>query len=308
MDIKSKGGHWFRFADRDHALAVLATLDGWDAEQHQSGVLYPVGDAHVYEQGEVYTPTGETETVDGIEVPTTALKRGWFVCLLTPDILPPEGWEPWLYRWPDDQPPAMPGGWAEQMAACAEQAEDIDERLAIPATVPPRLTAEQREALAELRAQRIAAAESVAEARRVLDKIRERISTATAEIDGLPERRQRANATIQTLNETIATLRTDKDAQVAIAADTEQDRDTRQAARDEIERLNGEIDTTIAERDRLVVFRDAVAGYLDSLRADRTIAVEERTAAIAVLDAARADRDATKPALLAARGAVIRGA
>lgn len=310
MNIESQGAHWIRAKDRTHALALLATLDGAPEEWPESdGAFVSGADWWAYLHGTARVPTGETETVDGIEVPVMAEKQGYYLIIVTGDLLPPDGWEPWVFRWPDDQPwPVEIGGWREQMFACQEQAEDVDEQLAIPETVPPRPTAEQREQLAGLRAQRIAAAKAVAEARIAAEKARASVDSLNAEIDGLPERRQRANATIQDLNAAIAALRTDKDAQVAIAQDTGQDRETRQAARDEIDRLNGEIDTTIAERDRLVIWRDAVAGWLDSLRDQRDEAVAERTAAIAALDAARADRDATKADLLAARNAILAGA
>lgn len=309
MNIESNGAHWIRAKDRTHALALLASLDGSPEEWPESdGTFVSGADWWAYLHGTARVPTGETETVDDNEVPVMAEKRGYYLILVTGDLLPPDGWEPWVYLWPDDQPwPVEIGGWREQMLACQEQAEDVDEQLAIPDTVPPRPTAEQREALADIRAQMKAAAQSVAEARIAAEKARKSVDLLNAEIDGLPERRQRANATILVLNTTIAEIRDEKDAKVAIAQDTGQDRETRQAARDYIERLNAELNAAIEERDRLVVWRDSVVEWLDSLRDEKGAAVTKRTVAIAALDSARADRDSTKAALLAARDTILGG-
>lgn len=296
MDTAPHGAHWFRFADAAHAAAMFATLDGWDAETHQPGHIYPVGAVMLYDHGAAYAPTGET---DGEGNAIMAARPGHFACLITMgDILPPDGWGPWLWRFGDDEvPPAVPGGWREQVAACQELASVVAEDAAIPETVPPPLTPEQREARREARQARAAAQAEVIAQRRALEQLRARVDSLNAEITALPARRTAAVDRIADAQARRSTAVSERNAAVAVAQDETQDRDTRQAARDTRDALIAEIEAIDAALARDRAFRDAVAGLLTALRADRGALVIERDAAVAALAQARTDRDAAIAAL-----------
>lgn len=299
------GAHSFKFGSAAVALAALATLPGFDVEAHQLRIAEQTGEYVVVDWGVHHIETGNTVSVDGVEVPETAALPGHWVYLLTPDALPPEGWEAYTAVDRADAPLVEIGGWYGEQQDGQDQAEITDTAVVVTGA-PVAVTAEQREALRDIRAQRLAIIEPWQARIKALRTQREAVGAFNKAINtDLPGRSDEAQTRIQAIISERASLVTDRDAQAGIAADTEQPSAARQAARDERDRINGEIDKLIAEQASLVALRQSIAASLPGMRADRTAAIAERATMFASVQADRPGVLSALAALRAQRDAIL---
>lgn len=258
------GAHAFKFADAATALASLATLPGFIADEHQLRVAEKHGAYTVVDWGTQYRETGNTVTVDGIDVPETEAIPGHWVYLLTPDALPPEGWEPFSAVDRADAPLVEIGGHYALQQDSQDLAEITDDT--VPTGTPPKLTDKQKEALQDIRSQRLAIIEPWLTSIQALNDKRRELESLPKSIAAAITARDKAVNQINTLATARDQVIADKDVQVAIAADAGRPSQNRQAASEERDRLNDEIDRVRDEITSLDDLRDSLNTTISTLQ------------------------------------------
>ena len=136
---------FYRFADANHAAAMIADLMGTVEEPSSVRQAYSVKD-----WGPLITNTGTPEE------PSQTVGKGHLVELISwSDGVPIDQWDQWLYA--PDAPPHQFAGMAEAQAIGLEWASPIDEDAAIDTTVPSK-----RELNEKIEAERQAKVEAMA--------------------------------------------------------------------------------------------------------------------------------------------------
>ena len=300
MNIDQHGAFWFRFYDLNHARNVLATLEGapeaTDENMPEMSIIR-WGGYLAFLMGDVHEPTGAKETVNGFEVDVLRTKTGFFVLLLTPDIIVPEGLGEWSYDWGNTVWPIELGGWAERIEVSQEQAEVSDDAAVIRNVIPRKLTKEDRESLAPLRAQQIATQKTIEDLLKDLFKVRDRVERYNKRIANIPLRVDRAEAAVTKINDALRETRDERNAADDIFKDVDADDATRAEAKEEKDRLNEKIVRLLERKVSNLAFIDSAPGLLTEVRDLKAEAVAERAALFDDVKDERAFSQATRAAL-----------